>query len=240
MSLFGRLQAKVPGVLTRSEAWWSHRVFADIEEWREGRSALRFAVHEDEGEPTGYVMYRQKAKWDDFIAKGEVSVDELVALDPRAHVGLWGFLTNVDLFPEVSAWNVPVDDPLPLVVAEHRRVRRTLADALWVRIMDVESALGSRTYEDDGEVTFELVDAARPDTSGTYRLVVRDGVGECRRVSGSGQVTFESDVLGHLYLGGGSALAMAAARRITGEPDAVVTLHRLMRTMSAPWCPEVF
>ena len=240
ISLFERLQGGVAGVLTRSDAWWSHRVFADIEEWREGRSALRFAIHEQGGEPSGYVMYRQKAKWDDFVAQGEVSVDELVALDRGAHVGLWRFLTNVDLFPEVRAWNLPVDDPLPMVVTEHRRVRRTIADALWVRVMDVEAAMTSRAYEEDGDVTFEIVDGARPDTSGTYRLEVRDGVGECRSVSSPAQVTLQSDVLGHLYLGGGNALAMASAGRVTGDPDSVVELHRLMRTVAAPWCPEVF
>jgi predicted acetyltransferase len=48
------------------------------------------------------------------------------------------------------------------------------------------------------------------------------------------------DVIGQLYLGGGDALALAAAGRLDGEPAAVNLIHRLFRTDRPPWCPEVF
>lgn len=228
------------GMLTRSDAWWTHRLMADPEAWREGKSARRYLVHEENGSVTGYATYRQKSNWEDFLADGTVDVIEVLATTSTAHSAIWSFLTSVDLFPNVEWWNMPVDDPLPLKVTDPRRVRRKLADALWVRIMDIPAALSARRYDHDGHMIFAVEDASRPRNTGTYRLEVSGGEGHCERVSGAGEMAFDIDVLGHLYLGGGNALAMAAAGRIEGDPGAITSLHRIMRTDQQPWCPEVF
>ncbi|HEY6635154.1 MAG TPA: sterol carrier protein domain-containing protein, partial [Acidimicrobiia bacterium] len=238
--IYERFRTGATGALTRSDAWWSYRVLADIEAWRGGKSMMRYAIHEEGGIPTGYAMYRQKDNWEDFETRSEVSVEELITLTPEAHLGLWSFLTNIDLFPRVDHWNHPIDDPLGHMVTDHRRLRRTLVDGLWVRLMDVERALEARHYEWDGSILIEVVDQSRPETSGTYRLAVEAGTGSCRRVSDPAQVSISADVLGHLYLGGGDALSMASAGRVEGNPVDVELLHRLFHTSSAPWCPEVF
>ncbi|HUG07319.1 MAG TPA: GNAT family N-acetyltransferase [Acidimicrobiia bacterium] len=120
--VYERARLRRPGMLTRSEAWWEHRVLADPESWRDGKSSHRYVVYEEGGEPTGYALYRQKGKWLDSLPDGEVSVTEVMATTPGAHLGLWSFLLNIDLFPNVEYWNLPVDDPLPLVLDNHRRV----------------------------------------------------------------------------------------------------------------------
>lgn len=228
------------GMLTRSDSWWTHRLMADPESWRGGKSAKRYVVHEEDGSVTGYAVYRQKSKWEDFIADGEIDVVEIIAITSTAHRGLWAFLSNIDLFPNLEWWNMPVDDPLPWKIRDSRRVSRKLVDGLWVRVMDVPAALAARSYENEGVVTFEIEDVTRPQNSGTYRLEVADGVGHCERVTGNGILGLKADILGSLYLGGGDAMAMAAAGRIEGDPKAAQTLHRLFRTDVAPWCPEVF
>lgn len=228
------------GMLTRSDAWWQHRQLADPQSSRGGKSARRFAIFEESGVVSGYATYRQKDNWEDFISDGLIDVIELVATSTAAHAGLWAFLSNIDLFPNVDWWNMPVDDTLPLKVADPRRIRRKLRDGLWLRVMDVAEALAARRYEADGVVTFEVHDATRPDNSGTYRLEVSGGVGNCERVSADPDIAFDADVLGSLYLGGGDALGLAFAGRIEGEPGAVTTFHRMMRTDRSPWCPEVF
>lgn len=228
------------GMLARSDAWWTHRLLADPESWREGKSKIRYAVYEEWGSVTGYASYRQKSKWDDFVAQGEVDIIEVIAITPEAHSGLWAFLTNIDLFPNVEWWNMPVDDPLLWKLSDPRRLKRELADALWVRVMDVPAAVSARAYDSEGMVVFQLADPTRPQTSGTYRLEVSDGVGQCESADASADVSFEADILGSLYLGGADAIAMAAAGRIEGEPEAVRTLHRLFRSDQPPWCPEVF
>jgi predicted acetyltransferase len=229
-----------PGMLTRSDAWWTHRLLADPESWRDGKSKLRYAVYEESGSITGYASYRQKSKWEDFVAHGEVDISEVIATTPEAHTALWAFLTNIDLFPNVEWWNMPVDDPLLWKVGDPRRIKRELADALWVRVMDVPAALSVRTYDSEGAVTLQITDPTRPQTSGTYRLEVADGVGRCERADTPADVSFEADILGSLYLGGADAISMAAAGRIEGDSEAVRRLHRLFRSDQPPWCPEVF
>ncbi len=169
-----------------------------------------------------------------------MDVIEVIATTSTAHSGIWSFLTSVDLFPNVDWWNMPVNDPLLLKVTDPRRVIRKVSDALWLRVMDIPAALSARSYDHDGHLVFAVEDASRPGNTGTYRLEVSDGVGQCERVSGAGEVVVDIDVLGHLYLGAGDALGMAAAGRIEGDPGAVASLHRIMRTDQQPWCPEVF
>jgi len=228
------------GMLSRKAEWWTHRIFADPESWRDGMSMLRFIVADEGGVPTGYATFRQKAKWEGFVSEGQVGVEELIALTPAAHTALWAFLTNIDLFPKLEYWNTPVDDPLPFKVRDHRRVGRRLNDALYLRVMDVVAALEARTYEIDGRLLIGVDDSTRPEVSGTYLLEVEDGSGSCTRVDVPAEVRLAADVLGHLYLGGGDALSMAAAGRIDGDPELVRRLHRLFRTDAPPWCPEVF
>ena len=239
-SLYESARPGRSGMLTRSDAWWTHRLLADPESWREGKSKLRHVVFEESGTVTGYATYRQKSSWDDFLADGEVNVTEVVVTTQDAHTALWAFLTNIDLFPRVEWWNMPTDDPLLWKVGDRRRINQKVVDGLWVRVMDVPAALSARTYDRDGVVTFELNDPTRPQTSGTYRLEVADGVGNCSQVDATADVSFHAEILGSLYLGGGDALAMAGSGRIDGEPAAVTMLHRIFRSDQPPWCPEVF
>lgn len=240
-SLYEAVRPERSGMLTRGDGWWTHRILADPEEWRKGKSSLRYVVVEEDGVPVGYAAYRQKEEWEDFTARGTIHVSEIITTTAKALHALWRFLTNIDLFPSVEYWNLPVDDALPAIVTDQRRARRTLADSLWVRVMDVKTALELRAYEEPGEVVFSVTDDSRPDNSGVYRLVVDGGHADCiRSVSESPQLVFDVDVLGHLYLGGGNALTMADAGRVQGDPEAVWTLHRLFRTAVAPWCPDVF
>lgn len=239
-SLFERARKSRTGMLSRSQGWWEHRVLADPEAWRRGRTAHRYAIYENDGQVDGYVTYRQKGDWEGSLPQGEVAVTELIALTPDAHHGLWHHLTNIDLFPRVSYWNLPVDDSLPLMLEDPRAVTRSVEDALWIRLIDIPAALEARQYERGGSVVFSVRDQARPATGGTFALCVDSGAATCERTDAEPTLEFDVDALGSLYLGGGNALALAAAGRITGVPESIATLHRLMGTDTAPWCPEVF
>jgi predicted acetyltransferase len=238
--VYERARPERVGMLTRSDAWWSYRLIADPEAWRGGKSAQRHLVHEEDGAITGYARYRQKGKWEDFVAKGEVEVIEVISLTDSAHLAMWGFLTSIDLYPNVEAWNLAVDDPLPFQVTDGRRVSRKIVDALWLRVMDVPAALEARGYEESGSVVLEVVDPAEPSTSGVYRLSSSEGIGTCVSVDDTPDVTLDADALGSLYLGGGGAMSLAAAGRIRGDVGAVTRLHRIMRVARPPWCPDVF
>jgi predicted acetyltransferase len=240
--VFDAVVSTRPGMFSRSRAWWDHEVLADEEWMRRGRSTKRYVVHDGPDGPDGYAIYRTKAsESDDNHADGKVDVIELVAATPRAHASLWSYVTHVDMCPNIRSWNVPLDDPLPAKVRESRRVRTSaVSDGLWIRILDVPSALGARTYETDGSIVVEVSDPFLPATGGRYRLDVAGGRPTVAITDASPEIACDIDVLGSLYLGGGDAFALADAGRIVGGAEDVVRLQRMFRTDRAPWCNQVF
>ncbi|MEA3502704.1 MAG: GNAT family N-acetyltransferase [Actinomycetota bacterium] len=239
--LYDEERLRRPGMLGRAEKWWEREVFFDPSARREGFSAQRYLLHETDGRPDGYAIYRQKGDWSDGFPNGAVKVREVVTLSTAAHTGTWRFLTTIDLFPRISFWNLPVDDPLRLKVPDHRRIIRKRWDSLYVRILDVAQALEARTYAADGVLRFAVADAFLPDVGGAFELSVAEGVGRCRRIDGTDvDLTMDTVDLASLYLGGGDAHAMAMADRMAGSEESVRKLNRMFRGDVAPWCEEVF
>lgn len=229
-----------PGMLSRSELWWKHR-FDDPKANRDGFSSLRCVLHETDGVPDGYAVYRQKSNWETGFPDGKISIRELIAPSATAHTGLWRFLTSIDLFPQIEYWNLPVDDPLAWKVPDHRRIKRKRWDALYLRVLDVVQALEARTYAADGIVRFTVDDPSFPDEGGTFELAVIEGIGSCRRIgNATADLTLGTTALASLYLGGNSASSMAQAGRIQGAEESIVLFGRMFRGDVAPWCEEVF
>ncbi len=182
-------------------------------------------------------MYRQKENWEGFLPNGTVHIIEIIALDDDARVGLWEFASTIDLFPRVENWNVPVDFELPLRVRDPRRIRRSLHDGLYLRIVDVAAALEARRYRVEDSL---VIGVHGDDVDGTYRLDVSADGASCVADTSEADVEMDLRTLGSLYLGGMSAARRARAGLITGSDEAVVRLDALMSWGIAPWCPEVF
>jgi predicted acetyltransferase len=238
-SVHEQVRATTPGVLSRSATSWKWRLY-DPEAWRQGMSARRLVVFDGESGPEGFATYRLKEDWNDSTADGKVAVNELQAATPAAHLGLWRYLTSVDLFPNVSYWNTPVDDPLRWLVKSPRLVELPTKDALWIRILDVIRALEARRYSAVGELRLEVADQLYPDQSGTYELSSTVDGSHCGRVRGAGQIEMDAATLGMIYLGGRNVTALARAGLVKGEPDAVALADAMFSWPQAPWCPEVF
>ena len=238
--IYHRATEQRPGTLVRSEAWWKWEILHDPEHFRRGNSTYRFAVREGDAGPDGYVMFRQKDVWTDLVADGRVMIEELVAADPEAHADLWRFITSIDLFPKVSYWNLPLDDELPWLTHDSRKVVRRQTDGLWLRILDVPAVLEARSYPVDGAIAIAVHDPLFPDLEGTYRLEVSGGEGRCRRVATEPELTLGVAALGSLFLGGQSAVTLARAGLVEGDEDAAVRADGLFSWPVAPWCPEIF
>lgn len=226
------------GFIDRDRVRWDD-IADDLEVMRNGASAARHVVVERAGQVVGYVKYRQKGKWDDFVPLGTASIGELVALDADAHLALWSHMLTIDLFPHIEYGNAAIDDPLAYVVAAARTVRRVVSDALYVRLLDIPAALGARTYEQDGQLVLKVVDAMGY-VDGTYRLTVTAGSAKVERTTEPAGVELDCRELGALYLGRPAAALYAATGRISGDSEAVATLGRLFATSAAPWCSEDF
>lgn len=229
----------VPGTLSRSDAWWEHRILGDLPENREGMSKRRIVVAEDDGGVRGYVLYRQKANWSTKTSSGKVAIDELIAVDDDARRALWSFMANVDLFPKVGWWNAPVDEPVLIEANEPRLFAASLVDGLWLRILDVKRTLEARQWSTDGRLVLDVVDDTRDD-GGRWELTVVDGRATCAASSDEADVTLGIAELGALYLGGTSAVRLHRAGRISGSAEAVVLLDRMAWWPRAPLCSHMF
>jgi len=235
--LYDRVRVSRPGMLSRSEAWWNHRRFYDPPGSRRGLSARLYAVTSRGDEVTGYVVYRQRAKYDDGIASGAIEIVELYAIDARAEVSLWRLLTSMDLYTTVKWWNAPTDSVLHWIVDDCRRVERKRVDHLWLLISDVPAALSARAYTSDGSISLHVLHG---NENNTYKLDVVYGSGSCSPTDESAELHMDLAALGSIYMGGVSPRALARAGRILGDDAAIDKAERLFSWPVAPWCPEVF
>lgn len=232
-AIYERATAMRPGALRRSEAWWRERRFLEVPLMRGGASRRRHVIARRGDSLVGYLVFRQRGGFTDGIASGKAEINELIAIDTRAEATLWRLALGMDLYPTVSWWNAPIDDSLPWLVGDSRRIKRQRVDNLWLRIDDVAAALGARRYAADGVIRFAIDEAC-------WELAVVDGRGRCTPTTQTPDLRLDRPSLGALYLGGTSATQLARAELVRGEPSAIATTDRLFASAIAPWCPEIF
>ncbi|MEA2002847.1 MAG: GNAT family N-acetyltransferase [Actinomycetota bacterium] len=239
-AVYDQIQSTRPGMYTRSAEWWTHRLFYDPKKWREGASAARHAIAELDGEPVGYVTYRQKGNWD-LLSEGEIRIRELMPTTDIGYRALWHYALNIDLFPIVKYWNNPADDPVPFLVDNGRAVSvKGVSDGLWMRLIDVPAALERRTYAGSGSVVLSISDEFCGWNDGTYRLSIDGGAAECVRVTAEPDIAMTASTLGALYMGGHSAAGFDRVGLLSGEASEIRNLDSLFRHSPEPWCPEIF
>ncbi len=199
---------------------------------------LRAAVHVDaDGTPDGYVLYAPGKRVEGHQS---VEVRDLVTLNPTAYLGLWRFLADIDLVGQVTWKRAPVDDPLawalvdPFVV---RTVRDT--DLLWVRVLDVATALQARAWGADGEVVLEVEDPLGH-AAGRWHVATAGGRATVSRTTAEPALHLAADTLGALYLGGVGVGVLAASGRIVGDAAAVRTWAAMADVGPAPYCVTGF
>ncbi|MDQ4095066.1 MAG: GNAT family N-acetyltransferase [Actinomycetota bacterium] len=240
--VYDRVQAETPGMFARSPEWWDrHRLF-DGKSRRDGAGPMFRVVVEIDGQPEGYALYRARSSWgDDGIHNGTLEVIEAIATNNDAEHTLWSFIFGVDLVDRVKAFFLPVDHPLKSMLADMRRLRLRVRDALWLRVVDVSKALEERSYATEGKIVFELDDAFCPWNHGVWELEATTNNGAVRKSDAGADIALTAEDLGAVYLGGNSFAQLHRAGRIEERSDgAVRAADDLFRTAKAPWCPEIF
>jgi predicted acetyltransferase len=236
-----RAGANMPGWVTRTPVWWDIRIFRDPKDWREGWTANYYAQYEDtSGEVRGVARYRIKQNWDGGIPNANLRVEEMAAETPEAYAGLWRFITSVDLVGTIELQNASVDEPLYWMLADSRRLERKSFDSIWVRLVDIEGALGGRRYSTEGRVVFRVNDSFLPWCDGTFEL---EGGGEgaiCRATNATPEVTLSAADLATVYLGGARLEALSRAGRVEGDPAAIRRADVMFSWDRAPYCAEHF
>jgi predicted acetyltransferase len=235
--LWERVAATTPGMFARTSTWWQRRALTDPDWRRAGGGELRCAVLEADDGPAAYALYRMSFGFDRGVPTGAVAVVEALGDSPRATRAIWRYLLDMDLVGRVRADLLPADHPLLLLAAEPRRLRFTLRDALWVRLLDVGAALSARTYAASGSVVVEVADAFCPWNAGRWRV----GDGGAKRTGDEPDLRCDVTALGAVYLGGFTWAQLAQALRVEEvRRGALAHADALFRTDRAPWCPEIF
>ncbi|MEU6905790.1 GNAT family N-acetyltransferase [Streptomyces coeruleorubidus] len=239
--LHERMRRAQPGLITRDEVWWKLNT-----------GALRFdpswkppywAVYRSaSGEVEGMAAYEVDDNWGDAKQPlNTASVQWLLGATPAAERALWHYLCSIDWVVKVRSGGRAPDDLLPFLLPDPRAAGITsLADWLWVRILDVVRALEARTYEGEGTLVLEVtgVDGL---TGGRYRLEASAAGASCTPTTGSADITLGLVELGALWLGDESAVRLAALGRVREErAGAARKADALLRTPRRPWCPDLF
>jgi predicted acetyltransferase len=221
----------------RNSAWWQIRTLADPEWRRRGNGDLQCAVLEHEGRATAYALYRINPAFQRGIQTGSVAVVEAVAASPEATRGIWRYLLDIDWMARVKADLLPLDHPLLLLMAEPRRLGFTLRDGLWVRLVDIRTAMAARSYQARGSLVIDVNDEFCPWNAGCWR-VGSEGV---ERTDDAPGLRCDVSALGSVYLGGFTWSQLARALRVQELlPGAIAHADRLFQAGTAPWCPEIF
>jgi predicted acetyltransferase len=217
-----RWRRQTPGGLDRSEDRWTF-LLLDREYQRGGHSGLFHLVH-----PDGYVSYRITANWGTGDPQHECLIVDYAPVTAAAHAALWQTVLAMDLVGSVVSFRVPLDDPLPLLLADPRGVDTThLGDSLWLRPVDVVQLLARRTYAVEVDVVLEVRDPLLGD--GRYRLRGGPDGATCERSERAADVTLSVADLGSLSLGGVRLERLAwAGRACCADPRTVSRLDRAL------------
>lgn len=224
---------RVGEVSTLAERWDS---LSDASSGTDG--ALHYLTHTGpDGELDGIAHYR--LPWSPVLEEtGTLVVERLDATTDEAYRALWRLLLDVDLTRRIVAASRPADEPLRWMLRNPRALRVTRqSDNLWVRLLDVPTALAARSYETSGTLVFAIdADPMCPHNAGTWRLQTDRNGATCSRVDAPPEVSMDIQCLGSLYLGGVSPFLLASAGRLRQHrAGATATASRLFRTDPAPF-----
>ncbi len=228
-----------PGALVRGPGWNRLPLLAP-DAGRAAHSPLQCVTVDIAGEFSGYARYSVEPVWAAHGAEGIVHVRDVEASSPEAYAALWRYLFDLDLTSSVVAENRPTDDPLIHLVTDIRRCDARVLDSLYLRLVDVGSALATRTYAVPVDIVIEVDDEFCPWNTGRWRLS-GDGKGaECTRTRQAADLALSARELGAVYLGGVSLHGPAAAGQVR-ELTIGALDHgaQAFRSATAPWLPYV-
>jgi predicted acetyltransferase len=240
--VYERIRAVTPGMFARTEDWWRNHRLPDPEEDRDGAGPMFRVLFELDGNPCGYALYRVRNSWgDDGLPRGEIEVLEAMGVDGPSTREVWMYLFGVDLVARLKSYFLPADLPLKWMLEEPRRLRANVRDAVWLRIVDLPSALAGRSYQHDGSIVFDFRDEFCSWNAGVWRFDVANGRGRAVRSEEEPQARFGAEELGAVYLGGATWSELARAGRVEELQDGGLrTLDSLFAADVNPWCPEIF
>jgi len=233
--IYERVRRQRPGMPSREQAWWEIRHLRLPDEEKD--APRRFVVLEVEGEPQAYAIYRTHFGFEGGSAASRLVVREAYGATPQAMASIWRWLLDVDWMATVETSLVPADHPLFLLVATPRRMRYRMGDGLWIRLVDLRTALAGRAYGEGEALVLEVRDALCEWNNGRWRL----DSGSCEPTDEEPDLALDVGALGSAYLGAVSFTELRAALRVEERREgAIARADALFAWRPLPWCPEIF
>ena len=234
--LYERVGRRRVGSISRCASWW-HRITGPTA--RKGKASFVVVHSDDDGNDDGFAHY--VTAWDDDHREpnGNGELYDLFGTSDAVELALWQYICDVDLVTRWRAETRPIDDPFRFAAHDVRARRvRTVDDELWLRIVDVDIALSSRTYAPVAEgVHLHVPDPVLAGNDGTWRI---SGDGAARAVAAPDIVTGIAG-LSAAYLGGTSWRSLVASDRATeATPGAVDLADALFAITPLPYCGSMF
>jgi predicted acetyltransferase len=232
-SMHDRVSTTSPGQVPAWPMRWDRLSGLTIDEPERTKRVLAVRYDDAEGNLTGLATYRVTGD-DDFVGHS-LFIDYLATSTPDAYAGLWRYMLEVDLVRSVSADVRSADEPVLWQLADRRAAKLESWDHLWLRILDVPTALQARSYAVDGRWVFEVTDPLEF-AAGRYALEVIDGVGTVARTDEPAAATLTVNALSALYPGGIAATTLAQAGLIAeATPGAAAALDSAFHSPVTPW-----
>ena len=233
-ALYERCARRRVGTVSRPRYMWTRY----LDDALTGKKASFVAVHEDStGTPDGYVHYT--TGWDEHDEGGKGEIEDLFGTDDAVERALWQYLLGVDLVVEWTAGERPMDDAVRHAFTNRRAYKMTARwDEQWVRVVDLDVALGARTYRpSDRSVTIQVNDPMLTANNGTWRI---DAYGAFRSHNDP-DLQVDITTMSAAYLGGTSWRELADAGRVRARSqEAIEDADTLFAHRPYPFCGTFF
>jgi predicted acetyltransferase len=142
------------GMLKRDTKWWRENVYRE-------NSQVAVYYH-SENDANGYILYQVKDK--------KMKVEELVALDHHARIGLWNFICQHDSMVETVTLNLASQEPFPYFLP-NPKVKTEITPYFMARIVDAEECLRRFPFiQENAPLFLHLEDSHAPWNNGSYLL----------------------------------------------------------------------
>lgn len=159
-----------PGTIGRS--LWMHERY--LEDALGTAKAVHVIVHTNtDGIDDGWAQYT--VDWLHSTVEhlgGKCEVNDVWGATPAVELALWKFILDLDLIDVVRASERPLDDAVRFGLRDQRHYLSKLRyDEQWLRLLDVDVALTSRTYNASrATVTIAITDPLFDTNSGTWQV----------------------------------------------------------------------
>ncbi|WML23799.1 GNAT family N-acetyltransferase [Neobacillus sp. OS1-33] len=152
--VYQQYSAQFTGMLKRETYWWKQHVY--------DKDSQMAVYYQPNKEAMGYMLYHVK--------DSKMEVQELVALDHEARVGLWNFICQHDSMVGTVTIHLASQDPFPYFL-QQPNVKIELHPYFMARVVDAEDCLRRFPFLHENEPLFlHLEDSHAPWNNGSYLL----------------------------------------------------------------------